>query len=207
MPPQDQPLLRLPHELARKNFKTVQRYVERENKEVLASLKSTANACLAKKDSEQTLNSLDHMINRMQGLKRKMETLHEEEKALQQASRKRLLHLQDLYDIPSLADVKYDEWSRVRLNRLLVDYLVRQGFSESAKALAREKGIEDLVDLEIHARCHSIGMSLRRRSLDECLAWCAEHRFLMRKIEDVSGDRKDMEKWVLTSDIPEPARI
>ena len=182
--PQDQPLLRLPHELNRKNFKTVQRHVERENKEILASLKSTANACLAKKETDQTLRSLDNMINRMQGLKRKMETLHEEEKALQQASRKRLQHLQDLYDIPSLADVKYDEWSKVRLNRLLVEYLVRHGFSKSAKLLAKEKGIEDLVDLEVHARCHSISQSLRRRSLDECLAWCAEHKVMMRKIED-----------------------
>ena len=181
---QDQPLLRLPHELTRKNFKTVQRYVERDNKEVLASLKSTANASLTKKDTDQTLRSLDNMINRMQNLKRKMETLHEEEKALQQASRKRLQHLHDLYNIPSLADVKYDEWSKVRLNRLLVEYLVRHGFSNSAKLLAKEKGIEDLVDLEVHARCHSIGQSLKRRSLDECLAWCAENKVMIRKIED-----------------------
>lgn len=124
------------------------------------------------------------MINRMQGLKRKMDTLHEEEQALQQASRKRLQHLQDLHEIPSLADVKYDEWSRVRLNRLLVEYLVRHGFSESGKLLAKEKGIEDLVDLGVHARCYSISRNLRDRSLDECLAWCAEHRVMIRKIED-----------------------
>ena len=186
---QDQPLLRLPHELTRKNFKTVQAHVEREKGAVTASLKSTANACLARKEpdqTEKTLSSLDNMISRMQGLKRKMETLHEEEKALHQASRKRLQHLQDLYEIPSLADVKYDEWSRVRLNRLLVEYLVRQGFYDSAKALAKEKGVEDLVDLSVHARCHKIGLSLRNRSLDECLAWCTDHRIMMRKFEDVS---------------------
>ena len=162
----------------------MQRHVERENKEILASLKSTANDSLAKKDSDQTLKSLDNMINRMQGLKRKMETLHDEEKSLQQASRKRLQHLQDLYNIPSLADVKYDDWSRVRLNRLLVEYLVRHGFSESAKLLAQEKGIEDMVDLDVHARCYSISQRLRKKSLDECLAWCNEHKVMMRKIED-----------------------
>lgn len=124
------------------------------------------------------------MITRMQGLKRKMETLHDEEKSLQQASRKRLQHLQDLYHIPSLADVKYDEWSRIRLNRLLVEYLVRNGYSDSAKLLAKEKGIEDLVDLEVHARCYSISQRLRKKSLDECLAWCNEHKVMMRKIDD-----------------------
>ena len=122
----------------------------------------------------------------MKTLKRKMETLHEEEKVLHEASRRRLLHLQDLYEMESLADVKYDEWSRVRLNRLLVEYLVRQGYGDSARGLAREKGIEALVDLEVFDRCERVRGALRGRSLEECLAWCAEHRVIMKKI-DVSG--------------------
>ena len=179
----DQPLLRLPHEVARKNFKTVQKHVERENKDVLSALKATANASLAGQNPSRTIASLETMITRMQGLKRKMEHLHGEEKALHQASRKRILHLQDLYEIPSLADVKYDEWSRVRLNRLLVDYLLRCGYGESAKALAREKGIEELVDVEVFVQCHRVEESLRRRSTQECLAWCAEHRPMMKKLD------------------------
>ena len=169
--------------MARKNFKTVQKHVERENKDVISALKSTANASLAGQDASKTVASLDNMINRMQGLKRKMETLHHEEKALHQASRKRIQHLQDLYEIPSLADVKYDEWSRVRLNRLLVDYLLRCGYGESARALAREKGIEVLVDLEVFVQCHRVEESLRRQNTQECLAWCAEHRPMMKKLD------------------------
>ena len=110
-----------------------------------------------------------------------MENLHEQEKVLHQHSRRRIQHLQDLYEIPSLADVKYEEWSRVRLNRLLVDYLLRCGYGDSALALAKEKGIEDLVDLDIFMQCHTIEESLRRRSTAECLAWCADHRPLMKK--------------------------
>ncbi|KAI4121464.1 MAG: hypothetical protein LQ347_006853 [Umbilicaria vellea] len=180
----DQPLLRLPHELARKNFKTVQKHFERERDVVLSTLKFTANASLSGQDAPQTLASLDSMINRMQGLKRKMETLREEEKILYQHSKKRIQHLQDLYEIPSLADVKYDDWSRIRLNRLLVDYLLRSGYGESARALAREKGIEELVDLDVFVQCHQIEESLRRRNTQECLAWCAEHRPMMRKISN-----------------------
>lgn len=179
---QDQPLLRLPHELARKNFKTVQRNVEREHETVLSTLKTTANASLSGQAAAPTLVSLDNMISRMQGLKRKMESLHEEEKAIQRHSRQRIQHLQDLYEIPSLADVKYDEWSRVRLNRLLVDYLLRSGYGESARALAREKGIEDLVDLDVFVQCHKVEQSLKNRKTQECLAWCSEHKPMMRKI-------------------------
>lgn len=123
------------------------------------------------------------MIKRMQGLKRKMETLHDEEKTLHQASRKRLQHLQDLHEIPGLTDVKYDQWSRIRLNRLLVEYLTRQGYSESAKALAKHKGIEDLVDLDVFARCHKIALSLKERRLDDCLNWCLEHKAVTKKFD------------------------
>ena len=181
---QDQPLLRLPHELARRNFKTVQKHVERENKEIISALKAAANASLAGQDTDQTLVSLDGMINRMQSLKRKMDVLYNEERILHQHMRRRIQHLQDLYEIPSLADVKYDEWSRIRLNRLLVDYLLRCGYGESAKALAREKGIEELVDLDVFVQCHRIEESLKRRSTQECLAWCVEHRPMMKKLDN-----------------------
>ena len=175
--------MRLPHEVSRKIFKTVQKHVERENKDVVGALKSTANASLAGQDVSSTLCSLDNMISRMQGLKRKMDALHQEEKVLRAHSRKRILHLQDLYEIPNLVDVKYDEWSRTRLNRLLVDYLLRCGYGESARALAREKDIEELVDLQVFEQCHHIERSLRNKSTTECLAWCADNRPMMKKFD------------------------
>lgn len=119
----------------------------------------------------------------MNGLKRKLEKLHEEEKVLHQHSRKRIQHLQHLYQIHSLVDVQYDIWSRIRLNRLLVDYLLRGGYSESAKVLAREMGIEELVDLDVFVGCHAIEESLRRGSTQECLAWCVEHKHMMKKVK------------------------
>lgn len=128
----------------------------------------------------------------MQGLKWKIESLHDEEKVQHQHSRTRIQHLQDLHDIPSLTDVKYDEWSRIRLNRLLVDYLLRCGYGESARALAREKGIEQLVDLEVFVQCHRVEESLRKGDTIECLAWCLEHRPMMKKL-DVGFPLSDFE--------------
>ena len=84
----------------------------------------------------------------MRGLKRKLNACSEEESRLHQQSQSRIKHLGELYSMQSLDDVKYEEWSRTRLDRLLVDYLLRNGYKESAQALAKEKGIEDLVDVE-----------------------------------------------------------
>lgn len=112
-----------------------------------------------------------------------MESIHEEEKKLHQQSKKRIQHLADLYDIPSLADIKYDEWSKIRLDRLLADYLLRCGYENSARALAEEKGIEDLVDLEVFVECHAIEESLRTaKKTARCLKWCIEHRPMMKKV-------------------------
>jgi macrophage erythroblast attacher len=122
------------------------------------------------------------MIARMQTLKRKLQVLHEEEQAIQAHSQKRIRHLQDLYEIPSLADVKYDEWSRVRLDRLMVDYLLRAGYSKSAASLAKEKGIENLVDLDVFVQCQKVADSLERGETKDALMWCTENRTALKKI-------------------------
>lgn len=122
------------------------------------------------------------MISRAQTFKKKLQALHGEEQAIQAQSRKRIQHLQDLYDIPTLADVKYDNWSRVRLDRLLVDYLLRAGYSKSARALAKERGIDNLVDVDVFVQCQKIADSLNRGEMKDALGWCAENRPALRKL-------------------------
>lgn len=160
----------------------MQRVVEREKEYLIPALKETANASLARtRGPEQTLESLDAMISRMQGLKRKMENLQEEEKKIHMESRKRIQHLQDLYRISSLADVKYEQWSRIRLDRLIVDHMLRWGFSESATQLAQEKEIDDLVDLNVFVQCQRIADSLRRGETKVALQWCGENKAALKK--------------------------
>ncbi|KAF2714986.1 hypothetical protein K504DRAFT_366478 [Pleomassaria siparia CBS 279.74] len=173
----DQPLLRMPYELSRRNFKTAQRYLERETSTLLTSLSSTSKASTKSPASQdQTLDSLDGMISKMQGLKRKLDGLHEEELKIHRHSKARLGHLHDLFEVKSLVDVKYDEWSRIRLSRLLVDYLLREGYSEAATQLAQEKNIEELVDVDAFIACHKIEKSLREgKRTNEALNWCKEN--------------------------------
>jgi macrophage erythroblast attacher len=130
--------------MLRKTFKASQKHYEREQTMVMNSIKDAAIAATTEGgvSFEDSLKSLDSIISRMQGYKRKVEALHEEEKVLHGHERKRIAHLQDLYRIPSLVDSAYERWSRVRLDRLLVDLLLRSGYGETAAKLAKEKGIE-----------------------------------------------------------------
>lgn len=161
--------------------------MEKSSTEITSSLSqaaanANANANTNTSDPNQTLASLDAMIARAQTLKRKLEGLHAEEQSIHRAQRARVQHLQDLHEIGSLADVKYDEWSKVRLDRMLVDHLLRQGYTGSAQQLARDKGIEELVDVGEFVECGRIEDSLRRGETRDCLAWCAENKQALKKI-------------------------
>lgn len=156
--------------------------MEREKEHVLPALKETANNSLSNRHTpDQTLAALDAMISRMQGLKRKMENLQEEEKKVQDQSKKRIQHLESLHEIPNLTDVKYNQWSRTRLDRLMVDHMLRSGYSESAKQLAQDKGVEDLVDINVFVQCQQISDSLRRGETKDALQWCGENKAALKR--------------------------
>jgi macrophage erythroblast attacher len=122
------------------------------------------------------------MIARMQTLKRKLENLHHEEDLLHEHSAKRIRHLQDLYQIPSLADVKYENWSRTRLDRLVVDYLLRSGHSATATSLAEAKDITHLIDLDVFTSCHRIASAIKNGEVKEALTWVNENRNALKKL-------------------------
>lgn len=131
------------------------------------------------------------MIQRMENLKRDLETLNEEEQSLHEQSAKRIRHLQELYEIPSLTDVKYDNWSRTRLDRLVVDYLLRAGYSDTAAALAESKNIQDLIDLDTFKQCHKIADSVRGGSTTEALRWVARNKDSLKKLLEKTASDKN----------------
>lgn len=89
-----------------------------------------------------------------------------------------------MYQIPTLVDVKYEEWSRVRLDRLLVDYLLRMGYTRSARQLAQEKNIEALVDVDEFEAVGKIEASLSgEHRVDLALAWCSENKQNLKKMD------------------------
>ncbi|CRK43142.1 hypothetical protein BN1723_016115, partial [Verticillium longisporum] len=178
----DQPLLRLPYELLRNNFRAAHFTVEKESTSIKALLKDTATASVNRRASpDQVLQNLDAMITKMRGVKRKLTTYADEEARLYHQTEARIAHLGELYGMHSFDDVKYETWSRKRLDRLLVDYLLRQGYNNSAHALTAEKNMEDLVDVQTFVSMSRIQESLRGGSVAEALAWCQDNKKELRK--------------------------
>ncbi|KAF0326485.1 Protein FYV10 [Colletotrichum sp. SAR11_59] len=180
----DQPLLRLPYELLRKNFRQAHFTVEKDSTAIKSLLKETATASVNGRASpDDVLKNLDTMIARMRGVKRKLAAHADEEARLTRQAGARISHLGDLYGMHSVDDVKYEAWSRARLDRLLVDYLLRHGYNESAKALTAERGMDDLVDVETFVQMSRIQEALRNGSVVEALAWCQDNKKELRKMD------------------------
>ncbi|CAK7214096.1 GID complex subunit containing RING finger motif [Sporothrix bragantina] len=190
----DQPLLRLPYELLRKNFRSAHFIVEKESAAVKNALKDAATAGLRNAGSasstDDVLRSIDSMVARMRGMKRKLEACAEEEAKIYRHVDARTAHLAELASMHTLDDVAYESWSRRRLDRLLVDYLLRHGYNKSAAALVADHdndaagSLRDLVDMDTFEQMAQIRQRLLRdHSVTEALAWCSENKKELRKME------------------------
>ncbi|KAK0386341.1 hypothetical protein NLU13_6178 [Sarocladium strictum] len=180
----DQPLLRLPNELLRKNFRSAHFTIEKDTTALKTQLKDCATAAVSGRASqEDVLKSLDTLLAKMQGTKRKLTAQAEEEARLHDQIDARIRHIDDLYTLRTVDDIKYEAWSRRRLDRLLADYLLRRGYNESARDLAHEKGMEQLVDVETFANMSKIREAIMVGRVTEALAWCTENKKELRKME------------------------
>ncbi|KAF5633079.1 macrophage erythroblast attacher [Fusarium sp. NRRL 52700] len=180
----DQPLLRLPSELLRKNFRTAHFTIEKDTTALKTLLKDSATAAVSGRASQQdVLRNIDAMVSRMRGLKRKLNANATEEARLHAQTAARISHLDELYKMDTVEDVKYETWSRKRLDRLLADYLLRHGYNDTAKELAEQRGITDLVDINTFVAASRIRDSLLKQSVVEALAWCNDNKKELRKME------------------------
>lgn len=98
---------------------------------------------------EEQLAGLDHLATRLQGLKRKLADVSQAERDEAARCKARLEHLAALGAPARGATVA---WNRQRLDRVLVDHLLRAGCHQSAAALAASAGITQLCDLQVRGR-------------------------------------------------------
>ena len=75
-------------------------------------------------------------------------------------------------------------WNKRRMKRLVVDYLLRQGYHNAAlEAIEGEKDLGYLVELEIFQSALEIVVSLKNRDCSAALRWCGKHRAKLKKIK------------------------
>ncbi|KAJ8296041.1 Protein FYV10 [Rhodotorula toruloides] len=154
-------------------------------KDLDALLRSAASssASLDPSTRAEMLKSVDSMLARMRILKRKLGDLKGQNDKAVRVVQTRLDHLSALPD--SMDSPAYSPWARKRLAHQLVDYFLRSTppLKESARELAREEGIEELVDTEVWDELGRVEKGLEEKRLDEVLAWVGENRTALKKLK------------------------
>jgi len=130
---------------------------------------------------EEACISLDKLIAKLNGLKRKVEESKREEDEHLHRFRSRLQHLNTFHnkdDPESIAT-----WNGMRLDRVLVDFMLREGLYDTAIKLAQQANIMDLVDIDIFISSRKVIEGLTRHDCSEALQWCADNRSKLKKVK------------------------
>lgn len=129
----DAPLLKVPFESLKRAAKERKALVD-EAGEALASLSTSTSSSSARESKEQQLQQIDQLVSCLQGLKRKLADVSQQEAGDALRCKARLEHLQQL-GAPGKGSVV--AWNKQRLDRLLVDHMLRSGNQASAGTCLR----------------------------------------------------------------------
>ncbi|KAJ2490752.1 GID complex subunit containing RING finger motif [Coemansia sp. RSA 2050] len=179
----EEPFLKVPLEQLKREARQSQKLAERETQLVTSGL-----ADLIKRQSslplEEYSRTIDGLIDRLKVLKRKLEESKQEEALLIHRSKQRAADLNELSDFTSAAQPEFQRWSRTRLERVLIDYMLRNGNVETAKQIMEKSNLEHFADSSLFALVMSTERELREQhSCRGALHWCAENRSALRKIQ------------------------
>lgn len=85
------------------------------------------------------------------------------------------------FDVQKASRESELRWEKTRLDRVLVDYMLRAGLYASGDKLAKSERIELLVDSTIFRDARHVIQALRRRDCSAALKWCNDNRRRLAK--------------------------
>ncbi|KAJ0102131.1 hypothetical protein Patl1_06214 [Pistacia atlantica] len=171
--------LRVPFEHYKKTSRANHRAVEKEVSSVISGVADVADSDNFSKDD--AVNHLTSLVSRLQGLKRKLEEGSRTEHLQAQKCRARLNHLESA-DAENLS-----EWNNMRLKRILVDYMLRMSYYDTAQKLAESSNMQliymcqDLVDIDVFQEAKKVIDALQNKEVAPALAWCADNKSRLKK--------------------------
>lgn len=169
----------VPYECLNRSFRNAQKVVDREvshinsSNDKLRKLSSKSHASV-----KETCNELDDILNKLHSLRKKsIDALRQEQHKLE------IIHNRLLYLKEQAGKKKNMLWKCNRLNRMLVDYFLRNGYYDTAIQMAENSEIKDLVDIDLFLIAKEVENSLCQKNLSMCLQWCHSNKSKLKKLQ------------------------
>ncbi|KAJ8952131.1 hypothetical protein NQ318_018467 [Aromia moschata] len=184
----EHPTLKVPYEILNKKFRTAQKTLDREVSHVQQAASEIEKALSDYQEvkAKDITSLLGGMVEKLQVLKRKAEESISEELAASNVCKRRLEHLKEHNTLTLSGNVSqgaFNQWRRKRLDRMVVEYFLRNGYYNAAITLADRSDIKDLTNIDIFLTSREVEKSLANRETTKCLLWCHDNKSKLRKLK------------------------
>ncbi|XP_013165330.1 PREDICTED: macrophage erythroblast attacher [Papilio xuthus] len=181
--------LKVPYEVFNKKYRNAQRILDVEARHV-GSTATELDTAAKREDvtAGEITTLLGGMVEKLTTMKRKASEAINEEVQAANVCKKRLDHLKEQAEAlqdPIAAQTSLNQWRKVRLDRMLVDYFLRNGYYDSATKLADAKDLRDLTNVDIYQAAAEVERELSARRTARCLQWCADNKSKLRKLNSI----------------------
>ena len=169
----------VPYEVLNRTFRNAQKQIDRDVSHVnsandkLRKILSNSTATV-----EDACSELDELVNKLHALKNKSNDALDQEKTKLFHIQKRVSYLKDQSD-----SKKSIIWKHHRLNRILVDHFLRNGYYDSAIMLAETSEVQHLVDTEQFSAAKQVEKTLKEKNPAVCLQWCHSNKSKLKKLQ------------------------
>lgn len=176
-------MFQVPYEILNKKFRIAQKTIDRELNQI-QNATSELEKGLAEGTAGDISRLLGGVVERLQALKRKADESIVEELTAGHECKRRLDHLRQsvVASTTSIQSASSNQWKKVRLDRMIVEHLMRLGYYESAEKLAIRSGIRQLTNFDIFQVSRDVEDDLKKRHTTKCIAWCVDNKSKLRKI-------------------------
>ena len=153
----EHPTLKVPYEILNKKFRMAQKSLDREVSHVTGSI-GEVEKLLSMEENQNGAEKaslsqkLDTIKEQLMQLKTKSSDIILEEVEVSDTIKKRCQHLKNgCIEIGGREDLEMKAWRKTRLDRMMVEYLLRQGYYDSALQLAENSKVTHLSNTEVKA--------------------------------------------------------
>uniref|UniRef100_A0A914X0L4 E3 ubiquitin-protein transferase MAEA n=1 Tax=Plectus sambesii TaxID=2011161 RepID=A0A914X0L4_9BILA len=177
--------LKVPYEILNKKFRTAQKTIDRESSHVQHA-SGALEKCLQKDPVRvaDVAGIVRSTIDKLHLLRQRVSGTLDDEIAAANMLKQRLDYLNVGANRESNnAAAAMEQWRRQRVDRLVVDYLLRAGFYDSAQQLAEQSGVDIMSNRDVFVTAKDVYESLGRHELDKCLEWAHDNKSKLRRLK------------------------